>query len=334
MSGTQRAVKLRGWGDGVRAGRTRRVVNPLPLPVHLNARGEDAADRSLLQLVRPRPDQFLTLKRNGEVFLRDALFGAPAQKLMDGGAAIVAGGDCIGVVSRDGKLFMAKNDSWMPNPSFTLQAMPFQPRVKAVAIALHAAYAVTEQGRLWVWAWGENALAITDVAEADFPPAPRHVTELADGTASPAFALVSADMDSLCLADISGAVYACGRPFCAESITPPSFHRLPVRLPGLPAPARDLHAAYHGAFTCYMGAGGTPCNVIRDLNEQMNVGPLALLVDGTVFALAGQRRLPLLTRVESMAKAIGSNEFIFLRDNQRVLRVFPAQLLGGIGDWD
>jgi len=31
---------------------------------------------------------------------------------------------------------------------------------------------------------------------------------------------------------------------------------------------------------------------------------------------------------------LSSNEFIFLRDNQRVLRVFPAQLLGGIGDWD
>lgn len=190
------------------------------------------------------------------------------------------------------------------------------------------ALVLTEAGRLWALLVdpedeGEHGLAwspgLALVLRSAGVPVP--VSVLSTGEAAPPFVLFSVSSTSLCAVDGDGQLYAAGDPFA----------HLLQRLPPAPAPVRSVLATGSCFFKFRRDPQtGLPRVTRGPPDEEGHAGPLALLVDGSVWALAGQQRLPMVSGVTAMVHSWEG--ILFTGPDRPPLNLAPHKLWE-IRDW-
>lgn len=201
-------------------------------------------------------------------------------------------------------------------------------------------YALTRAGSIWAWGvmddffWGfRSSDWDREEDSAQEIDRPKRITELFDGTSPPGFALLSVCDEMLCAVDLRGRVYACGN---AVETSDGSYLGMLVELPGPPVPVRDIVAANVGLSGSTMfslvfpfdGDTGRAPLVVEEHPDANSVGPLALLVDGTVWALLGMQLLPQCTGVVGIGRdRRDQGRLVLIRPGDRRLGVVPGDLL-------
>jgi hypothetical protein len=214
----------------------------------------------------------------------------------DGALLVAGGGPCDPRTSRWSMERMMR-----PQPAtglcFSRIELGGEPVTRAVA-GNGWMYALTEAGSIWAWGISWLGFGHEQFCRRPYPVS----VVVVDGRmrAAPPFALMSVNSDSLCAVDRAGRLFACGRCF-VEAVFGESSHRrvgLLTAMPQPPVPIRDVLAGLDGQPCGYrlrkpasarcFGTSGT----VR-VGDGPCVGPLALLVDGTVWSVVGRVRLPL-----------------------------------------
>lgn len=217
-------------------------------------------------------------------------------------------------------------------------------RAAQVAAGDHIQYVLTEPGRIWGWEWGRGALwgfapldnsdgsgssDAGDGLDNDAASAPRPLSQLVDGSFPPPFARMAADEHGLCAVARDGRICACGKGVFRSTGARP---RLLAALPHPPpAPVRDLlSAGDRSILELHVSADGTFARTFLAQAPSdkggipRSVGPLALLVDGTVWSVLGQQRVPFCDGVLAVRSDSGGP--IFVRPGGQRLQTSTAAL--------
>jgi hypothetical protein len=245
----------------------------------------------------------------------------------DGGALLVAG-------SGEGSLHghaLVKNPARL---NFTQAELGGEKAVKVCA-GDQRTYVLTEAGSIWGWGGAFVFFHGIEMEQWDdqyvpFVSQPRRVTVLCNGQPAPAFAQMAANDEVLCATDRMGGIYACGE----EVMFPPGsalggFHGLLSHMPPPPAPVRDVMAGVGGGIGLTLEIdlqAQQPRVVSDDASRKPSIGPLALLVDGTVWSILGQMRLPLCTGIISFAPDPSEGRLEMLKHDRRQVGVHPGDL--------
>jgi len=204
--------------------------------------------------------------------------------------------------------------------SLTLSRVALGEAVDIVA-AWRSAYAIDASGRIWGWGTQESTFfgignnASGKPAFADPTPVTRVWLEN-DYVPAPAFARISGDEHMLCAVARDGTLYACGYTISPVG-TMYNEDQILARLPDPPALVRDIvgnvsPSRYHLYTNGHMVVDVRTdepyseefqsifddCVVeYRPRSFALGTGPLALLVDGSLFSLTAQGRVDLGGRV-------------------------------------